>query len=189
VATAVLGWPKTQHLWPPALRCGTEDLRRVAGLGWKVIKGGASWEKRYSRIVPFRRVLTKQSFDSLCGEFWSQLVWAAKKTDRGEYLAAQRTFHEVLFERCLYLLEEEALLGGKPARPFARRAEQWMDSERLEDAKIAVSPSRESLFLALRRVAALFADLSSSLAQKNGWEAGGYVEIRTWLGEKSISST
>lgn len=184
VATTALRWPSTRQWWPTILRAGTEDLRRVAGLGWKVIKGGKPWERRYGRITYFRAPLSKSSFDSICGEFWTQLVWATKKTVRGEYLAAQRTFHEVLFEKSLRLLEEEAILNGKTAKPFARRAEQWLDPQRLEAALIPVSPERESLLTALDSTAALFADVSRAVAQANGWEYCSYAEIRDWLAQQ-----
>lgn len=189
VATAALRWPKTQRWWPAILRSGTEDLRRVAGLGWKIIKGGNGWEKRYSRITPFRAQLTKPNFDALCGEFWSNLVWAAKKTERGEFFAAQRAFHEVLFEKSLRLLEEEGVLNGKAAKPFARRAEQWIDPQRLDEVKIPIAPNRESLFAALDRVSALFLDVSRSVAKKNGWHYCEFEEIRAWLAKHHARST
>src|SRR3954470_12680562 len=50
VATFALRFPGTASRWPALLRRGTEDLRIVAGQGWKMIKGGPVWENRYRRI-------------------------------------------------------------------------------------------------------------------------------------------
>lgn len=181
IAITALRLARTERWWPPTLRKGTEDLRRVAGLGWKVLKGGRAWEERYGRIKPFRAPFGRDTFEKLCGEFWSQMVWARKKAERGEYFAAQRAFHEVLFENTLRLLEEEVVLEGRPAKPLGRRAEEWLSPPRLKAARISVSPDRDSLLTALDRVASLFGDVSESIAGRKGWELHTFMEIRTWM--------
>ena len=103
-------------------------------------------------------------------------------------MAAQRAFHEVLFEKTIRLLEEEAVLAGRQARPFARRAEQWLRPERLEAAKIPLEPGRESLGTALAKIAALFSDISSNVAHKNRWDFSAHTEIREWLTQELMRS-
>jgi hypothetical protein len=183
-ATFALRWPRTERWWPGILRQGTEDLRRVAGRGWKMIKGGRDWENRYGRLKPFRAALTERAFDELCGEFWSHLIWAVKKAERGEYFAAQRAFHEVLQEKTLRLLEEEGLLDRKPADPLGRRAEQWLSQERLERARIPTHPDRASLFAAFHRIAALFTDVAEAVSRKNNWDLRPFAEVRAWLAKR-----
>jgi hypothetical protein len=181
VATTALRWPNLDGWWPRILRRGIEDLQGVAGSGWRMIKGGSKWEQRYGRLRPFQERLTHDDFDRLCDEFWSHFVWAVKKAERGEFLAAQRAFHEILFERALSLLQEEGLLEDKMARPRGRRAEQWLSPARLQSVRIPTSPDRDSLLAAFDRVAALFADVSDVVARKNCWDCPSYPEARAWL--------
>ena len=180
-ATTALRFANTERWWPLPLRRGTEDLRRVAGLGWKMVKGGRSWEDRYGRIKSFRAPLGERKFYELCGEFWSQMVWARKKIARGEFLAAQRAFHEILFEHTLCLLEEEVVLKGGDAKPFGRHAEDWLSPDRLRAAKISVSPDHDSLLAALKGVSVLFSGVSEAVAKNQGWEFKSHAEIRAWL--------
>jgi hypothetical protein len=181
VATLALRWPGTSRLWPQSLRRGVTNLRIVVGPGWKMIKGGDPWKKRYSRITPERPALTEAEFKKMSGEFWTQLVWAAKKVQRGEFRAGQRGFHEHLLENGLRILQEEALLDGRQAYPFARRAERWLTREQLEATSNGTRPDRESLAAALRQVADLFAKSSATVSIKNGWQHPDYAEIRAWL--------
>jgi len=181
IATAALRWAQTERWWPLPLRQGTRDLRRVAGLGWKVIKGGPPWEDRYRRLTPFRAALTQKEFASLCGEFWSQLVWVRKKIQRGEFLAAQRAFHGVLLEHVFRLWEEETLQAGRAAWPEARRAEQWLLPDKLQRARIPVLPDGATLVAACQRITALFVEASEFVSRRNGWFSPPYSEIRAWL--------
>lgn len=189
VATTALRWPRIAGLWTRALRRGIEDLQGVAGSGWRIIKGGDKWIQRYMRLKPFQERLRRNEFDLLCGEFWSHFVWAVKKVQRGEYIAAQRAIHEVLLEKTICLLAEEGLLEGRSAGPRGRRAERWLSPARLQSVKILTHPDRDSLFAAFDRVSALFADVSEIVAQKNGWECRSYAEIRAWLGAQSSRTT
>ena len=47
IAALALRWPGTVRFWPRILRRGVADLRFVVGPGWRMIKGGPAWEKRY----------------------------------------------------------------------------------------------------------------------------------------------
>lgn len=181
-ATTALRWPSMSKIWPTTLRRGVEDLRGVAGSGWRMIKGGTKWSARYARLLPFQERITQSEFDSLCGEFWTHFVWTIKKTQRGEFLAAQRAIHEVLLESTIRLLAEEGLLDGKGAGPRGRRAERWLTRERLEAVKVCSYPDRDMLFAAFFQLFKLFDEVSSIVAQKNHWTYNSYSEVRAWIG-------
>jgi streptomycin adenylyltransferase len=181
IAVTALRWPQTARLWPRALSRGVADLRGVAGSGWKMIKGGALWEERYSRISFTTVPLSEGEFGRWCGEFWSQLVWVAKKVARGEYRAAQRGIHEHLLENTLRMLEQEALLDGRKAFPRGRRAELWLSPEQLGATDISSRPDRIALVGALWQVADAFSKSSAAVAGKKGWKARDSAAITGWL--------
>jgi len=176
LAALALRWPGTARWWPRPLVQGVNSLRRVAGAGWKVIKGGPAWERRYARITYHEDELTE-----LCGQFWVQLVWAAKKARRGEFLASQRTIHRYLIEDCLRVYEARAKAAGGPAFPLGRRAERWLPPGDLAAARVATAPDERALFRALARVADNFAGASAALAALRQWPAPAFGEIRAWL--------
>jgi hypothetical protein len=190
IATTALRWPGTERLWPRVLSRGVSDLRIVAAPGWKVIKGGAPWEARYSRIAPHRSAMTENEFNGLCGNFWAQLVWAAKRAARGEFRASQRGIHEHLIEAGLRMLQEEALLNGRQAYPLGRRAELWLTGEQIEGTAFGTRPDRADLINALEKIADVFLKSSAAVAAANGWRHSGYAEVREWLtGAKPVIST
>jgi hypothetical protein len=181
VAALALAWPATAALWPAPLRRGVANLRIVAAPGWRVIKGGRPWERRYARISPLREPLSRLEFDRLCGEFWTQLVWAAKKAERGELRASQRALHVHLVENSLRMLQEEAVQEGRAAQPLGRRAESWLTAEQLGATAFATAPERGALFAALGRIMDVFEKSSNAVAGRNGWAAAGHAEVRGWL--------
>ncbi len=189
VATAAMKWPGTRGIWPGILRRGVDSLRIVAAPGWKVIKGGPAWERRYSRMAPLAIVLSKAEFEVLCGEFWTQLVWAAKKTARGEYRASQRALHVHLLENTFRMLQEEARLEGRKSFPLARRAENWLEPAQLLGTGSRSEPSAEPLFAALQCAADTFLSSSLAVAAKRGWEVREPQALRAWLREFALSST
>jgi len=181
IATLALRWPATRPMWPRVLARGVDDLRIVVGPGWKVIKGGARWEGRYSRITPLRASLAEGEFTSLCANFWTQAVWAAKKAERGEYRASQRCIHEHLVEGALRILQEEAILAGRKAYPLGRRAETWLTAEQLAGTAGGSRPERAPLLAAIAHVTDVFSRSAAAVAGKNGWSPADYSGIRSWL--------
>ncbi len=171
------------------MRAGVADLRIVAGPGWRVIKGGEAWERRYARIAPLQVPLTEREFQRLCGEFWTQLVWAAKKAARGEFRASRRALHLHLVENCLRLLQEEAHLAGRRSYPLARRAEQWLSPEQLVGTDIAGGGDRQSLLAARGRIADTFEKASAVVAAGRGWSLNQPAALRSWLGEIGATPT
>jgi hypothetical protein len=183
VAMAALAWPSTEPLWPRPLASGIRSLRVVVAPGWKVIKGGPSWEKRYARVTPCTPRMTAAEFEALCGEFWVQLVWAAKKAQRGEWIACRRTYHRSLVERCLRICQEEAILSGRRAFAEGRRAEQWLVPGQFRALEAGTGPEGSALKASLLQIAEDFARSSKAVAGSNGWPVGDYGEVRTWLGK------
>jgi hypothetical protein len=181
LATLALRWPGTSGLWPRRLKSGVTNLRIVVGPGWKMIKGGNLWEKRYSRITPERPWLTEAEFRGKCGEFWTQLVWVAKKVERGEFRAGQRGFHEHLLENTFRILQEEARLEGRQSYPLARRAERWLTPEQIEATSGGTRPDRDALIAALRQVADMFSKSCAAVSTKTGWQTRDNAEVRAWL--------
>jgi len=189
VAMLAMRWPGTQRWWPRPLREGVASLRIVAGPGWRVIKGGEAWERRYARIAPLQVPLGEREFEGLCGEFWTQLVWAAKKAARGEYRASRRALHLHLVENCLRILQEEALLEGKKSYPFGRRAEQWLSPDQLMGTDIRVGADRTSLLAALGQISDTFEKASAAVAAGRGWRQRQPAEVRAWLARIGATPT
>lgn len=181
VAAFALRWPSLERFWPRVMRKGVSELRIVVGPGWRMVKGGARWERRYSRITPKRLPMTEIEFAGLCGNFWAQLVWAAKKVERGEFRASQRGIHEHLIDNSLRMLQEEALLGGRQAYPLGRRAELWLTAEQLDGTAFATRPDRATLMNAVERISDVFSRSSAAVAAANGWRHGECSEVRAWL--------
>jgi hypothetical protein len=189
IVALALSWPASEPLWPRPLARGVRSLRIAAGPGWKVIKGGALWEKRYSRISPLRDLMGEEEFRGLCAKFWVELVWAAKKAARGEWRASQRAVHEHLVECGLRVFREEALLDGRQAHYVGRRAEAWLTKGQLEATGAGTRPERAALMSALVQLSGEFAASCARVASRNMWKPRDYPEIRSWLAGLSDSSS
>jgi hypothetical protein len=185
IATLALRWPSTARWWPRPLSAGVKNLRIVAAPGWKVIKGGAPWHERYSRISAISVPLTEREFTALCDEFWIQVVWAAKKACRGESLASQRAIHLSLVEASLRLFQEEAILDGRRAHPLGRRAENWLTPRQLQALAGGTKPDRASLMAALAEVSQEFAASAARVAGRKQWRPRDYGDVRGWLSSVS----
>jgi hypothetical protein len=185
-AFAALRAPGLAALWPPPLKFGVRDLKIVASPGWRVVKGGAAWERRYARlgnVAPWPR-LTETEFHEVCAAFWAAAVWIAKKIARGELRAAQRHFHISLTELHWRLLEEEARDQSRPARPEARRAERWLPPTRVGQTGFATAAEGATLRLALGEAIAAFGEVAAALAQQRGWRCRDFLTVRMWLLEQ-----
>jgi hypothetical protein len=181
VVALALRWPSTARFWPRALAGGVSSLKIAAAPGWKVIKGGSLWEKRYARITPPHGSMTEAEFGRACGEFWVELVWAAKKVARGEYRAAQRAVHEHLIENGLRVFREEALMHGRAAYPVGRRAESWLTPDQLAATLDGTRPDRAALMSALSQISGEFAASSIRVASQRNWRIRDFSEVRAWL--------
>jgi hypothetical protein len=181
VATFALRWPSLAGAWPRPLRQGIRSLRIVAAPGWKVIKGGPEWERRYSRITAVDTVMTEAEFTDVCGEFWTQAVWAAKKAARGELLASQRAVHFSMMEAALRLFQVEAAMDGRQSYPLSRRAERWLSEQQNRALAQGTKPDRESLIQGINDFSREFEASASRLAQRNHWRNPDVAGVREWL--------
>jgi hypothetical protein len=181
VVALALRWPSTARFWPRPLAGGVSSLKIAAAPGWKVIKGGAAWEKRYARITPSEASMTEANFERVCGEFWVELVWTAKKVARGEFRAAQRAIHEHLIENGLRVFREGALMDGRTAYFVGRRAESWFTPEQLSATKEGTRPEAAALWAALAQIKDEFAASSNRLAKLKNWRVREYPEVSAWL--------
>lgn len=183
VAFAALRWPSLERFWPPPLRAGVRDLRIIACPGWRIVKGGPEWERRYSRlgsVVPWPE-FDEQRFHAICAAYWTSLVWVTKKTIRGELRTAQREFHRQLAEQVWLLLEQEARHQQGFARPEARHAERWLSSSRVAGTALATATDAATLKAALKQVHALFEETSGSIARARGWSPSSAPALRDWF--------
>ena len=163
------------------------DLRIVACPGWKVLKGGAAWERRYTRLgreVPWPR-LTEAALRAHADTFWATAVWVAKKVARGELRAAQREFHRVLVEKIWLVLEDEARDRTPQVRPEARRAERWLPPAQVAETAFATAPDAQAMTAALEEAADTFAAVCARLAVTRGWGLDDPTALRRWLASQA----
>ncbi len=170
-------------LYPAALRQGIANTRLIVGPGHKVILGGRTWEDRLAALaVPWpEQVFSPMDFQFHAGAFWRHAVWVQKKITRGESRAALRWQHVELTDHVYALLAEEARLAGRPARPEARKAEQWLDARRLVQTEIATGTDQRVLARALLAQITLFEEVSRSVAQSRSFALPDYSAVAAWL--------
>jgi len=181
IVALALRWPSTSRLWPRPLVGGVSSFRIVAAPGWKVLKGGVAWEKRYARVAPSQASMTEAEFEQVCGEFWVVLASTSKKVARGEFRAAQREIHENLIENSLQIFREDALADGRKAYFVGRRAESWFTPEQLRATMDGTRPERAALWAALANIRDEFAASSNRLARRKNWSVREYPEVSAWL--------
>lgn len=189
VAFAAMRWPAAAPAWPRVLERGIRELRIVAGRGWRVIHGGGAWERRYARIEPLEIVLDLEAFTELSHNFWAQAVWASKKLARGEYLAAQRGFHEHLQEAVLRVLQEQARIEGRRSYPLGRRAETWLGAGTLAALGGGTRPEAPELAAAILQAAGVFESSAAAVAAARGWPWAVDPQLRAWLGNLLVRQT
>ena len=73
--------------------------------------------------------------------------------------------HKLVIEHSYALLEEEAWLAGRVARPEALKAEKWLDARRSRQTMIITSLDQKILAQALLAEIDLFEEVSRSVAQ------------------------
>jgi len=183
VAFGALRFPALAGLWPAPLRAGLRDLRIVAAPGWRIIKGGPAWERRYARLgaaAPWPR-LDAAGLAALWAAYWAGAVWMTKKIARGELRAAHREFHRTLLEQAWRLLEEEGRARGAAVRPEARRAESWATADQLARTDLTTAPDAARLHAAAETLHDLVTATAAALAAARGWPAPDAAAVRAWV--------
>ena len=183
IAAAVLRFPKTRPIWPRPLQLGVGDLQRVAGEGWKMVKGGSGWSHLYRRFKPYRRRMEEKRFSQINQAFWTKMIWVGKKVLRGEFLAARRGFHEGPREYFFELLEEYGLLQGHSARPEGRRIEHWLAQDFLEILGKPTVAERGSFLATLKANADLYDQIAKDVARQKEWAVADFDQSRNWVQE------
>jgi hypothetical protein len=180
---AAMRQPHLAWLYPAPLSRGIFNTQLVLRPGYRVVLGGAEWEGRLGALtVPWPpRGLAESEFAFHAAAYWRHAVWVAKKIGRGEFRAAMRWQHVEATEHVWILLAEEARIAGRPARPEARKAEQWLDARRLEQTDIASGTDQKVLARALRAQIDLFEEVSRSVAQSRGFKLPDHATVAAWL--------
>ncbi len=175
--------PGLAAVYPAALRRGIANTRLVVGPGHRVVVGGPAWERRLAALAAVwpEPGFTAEIFREHCGAFWRHAVWVQKKIARGELRAAHRWNQVEVMEHLLALLAEEARLAGRPARPEARKAEQWLESRRLEQTLLPGAPDRRVLARALLAEIGLFEEVAPAVARAHGFAVPDHAALGSWL--------
>jgi len=175
--------PGMNRLFPRRLQQGIANTQLVVAPGYRVIVGGAEWEGRLSALKLARPPagITSRNFAAEIDGFWRHAVWVYKKIMRGESRAALRWMHRELAERRWTLIEEEAKLAGRPARPEARMAERWLDEQRLLQTSIETNTEQLVLAKALLAEMSLFEEVSRKVANARGFKLTDHSMVSAWM--------
>lgn len=178
-----MGRPHLAFAIPRILKRGISDTQLVVGPGYRVVLGGNEWEARLSALqVQWpKAAMTFPEFSDRVNGFWRHAVWVHKKIMRGELRAALRWMHRELVERRWLLLEEEAKLAGRAARPEARRAEIWLDAKRQAQTATGSEVARKALAQALLAEIDLFEEVSRSVATGHGFTLPDHTALSAWI--------
>jgi len=175
--------PQWRRFYPAAVRAGVANTRLIAGPGYRVVVGGAEWERRVAALaVPWpEKRFSAEDFSIHVSAFWRHAVWVFKKIARGESRAALRWNQVEAGDHLWALLAEEARIAGRPARPEARQAEQWLDARRRTQTDIALAPNRRVLADALLAQIDLFEEVARRVAAARGFAVPDHSAIAGWL--------
>ncbi len=168
---------------PLGAQRGIRLLRLVVKPGFRVIKGTAIWSNRMEALKrPWpEAIMNYKEFVFHQSAFWRRATWILKKLARGEFRAALRSYWIDLVEASYGILEEEARLIGKYARPDARYAETWLSEERILQTSIMTAPDRQVLGEALLSQIDLFKSASTRVASMRRFSLPNHSAIEAWL--------
>lgn len=169
---------------PGRLRRGIRETRAfLLGSGHRVLKGGPAWERRLGAVATAwpATEMSAEQFAGHVGAFWPQAVWLAKRIARGETRSAVLWHGRLMLEHVYPLLAEEARLQGRTARPEARKAEQWLSSERLAQTAIAPGIERRSQARALQDTIEVCNAAARAVAAQRGFAVEPHAEVEKWL--------
>ena len=158
------------HKREGGLRRGLQDLAVVIRPGWRFLKGQASWEAFYRRVVdgvPDPR-LSDGDVRRLADGFVADYVWTLRKLRRGEWVAARRMLHRELLETNLRLLHEARRREGLRSFPEGRRIERILSGDDLAGVSVSGGEDSEALHAALEQAAGMLRSLSERLL-KGAW--------------------
>jgi hypothetical protein len=155
-----------EHLVAGPVRRDLQVLGAVIRPGWRFLKDAAGWESFYQKIVaevPDAR-LENAAARGLAEGFVCDYIWARRKLERGELLAAQRMLHRELAEVNLRLLHELKQRRGERSFPEGRRLEFVASPAEQVAVRVSAAPTAPELRDAIDRSAATLRDLMRALA-------------------------
>jgi len=175
--------PRLEWCYPERLLAGIKNTRLVVRPGFKIIKGAKAWHKRLEALSTDwgEREIDQADYTNMVSGFWRHAVWVSKKVLRGEVRAALRWYHLEMVERRLALLFDEASLVGSSPRPEARKAERWLNDQRLRQTAIQTAPDQRTMAIAVLAEIELFEEVSLSVAQSRGFSVRDYSNVARWL--------
>lgn len=176
--------PEWIKAMPVRLHRGILEARAfLLGSGYRVLVGGKAWEQRLTALdVEWAGLLMgAEEFSLHAGAFWQKAVWVTKKIARPEPRSALHWLHKLVTDHVYALLAEEARLAGRPARPEARKAEQWLDAKRLAQTDIQTGTDQRGLARALLAQIILFEEVCRSVAGSRGFVLPDYSAVAGWL--------
>lgn len=97
--------------------------------------------------------------------------------------------HKLVIEHVYALLEEEAWLADRVARPEALKAEKWLDARRLEQTAVETSTDQRVLARSLLTQISLFEEVCQSVAESRGFVLPDYSAVATWLRQELTKLT
>jgi hypothetical protein len=177
-------YPNWAAWMPERLRRGIHETRAfMLGSGYRVLVGDEAWRRRLEALnVPWPpRVLAHEQFVGHTAAFWPLAVWLAKRIARKEYRAAIHWMGKLTLEHVYPVLQEEARLAGNSPRPEARKAELWLNEERLRQTEVTLAPDQRILAKALLASIDLFVSAAQSVAASRGFSLNPHREIEQWL--------
>lgn len=175
------GWA---NLMPYRLRHGIQETRGfLLGSGHRLLVGSPVWEKRFEALqIEWPAVaMTAAEFAQHTTAFWQKAAWVFKKIARPEPRSAMHWLHLLVMYQVYPLLAEEARLAGFVPRAEARKAEQWLGEERLQQTAIETGPNQRVLARALLAEIALFREVSDHVAARRGFTRPDCAAIEAWL--------
>lgn len=175
--------PALNRFLPAKVLRSIATLRLVLRPGFRVVLGGAAWEKRLEAVRFEVSHITHPAteFGFHVSGFWRHAVWVFKKIARGECRAAIRWNHVEVMEHLLAVLAEEARLAGRHPRPEARKAEQWLDARRIDQTAFVTAPDRKILARSLLAEISVFEEASGVVAQARGFRLSDHTALAAWL--------
>lgn len=155
------GW----HHRSEKLRRAMQDLAVVIRPGWRFLKGGETWGGLYRQVVSEvgDPRLSDEEARAMAESFVCDVVWARRKIERGELVAAQRMLHRTLVETNLRLLHELKLRRGERSFPEGRRIERVAEPDELQSVAVSSRLVREELARAVDQCAATMRALMRDL--------------------------
>lgn len=163
------------HRRDGTLRLRLRDLAVAIRPGWTFLKGGGGWGSFYRRVVDEvdDPRLGDDEIRRLANVFVCDYVWARRKLERGELVAAQRMMHRELAETMLALSHELRLRRGEPTYPEGRRIEKLLGSGAASPGAISARLEPGELADASTRLRDAFCGLMDSLVAGSwAWPSG-----------------